>query len=139
MPLTKFAKHKKPDERFRGFERRRYARFPFAEPLRFRTLNPVILKELQIGKAKNISQNGILFKAVSPPPRKSYILVETNQRTLAECVRIDDHLVIMEGKIVGKVMRTHLNLENGLFEIGIRFIHPTEQNHQEIEALLKHP
>ena len=139
MPLTKLVHHKKPLERYRGFERRGYARFPLEQTLRFKIINSVFLKELQIGKAKNISQNGMLFKAVSPPARKSYILIETNQKTLAECVRIDEHLVIMEGKIAGKVMRTHLNLENGLFEIGVRFIHPTERNHQEIEALLKQP
>ena len=137
MPLTKFARFKKQSGQYRGFERRGYTRFPYNQPLRFKTLNPVFLQEFQIGKSKNISQNGMLFKAVTPPPRKAFILIETDEKTLAQCIRTDQDLIILDHQIVGKVMRTHLNLENGLFEVGIRFLHPTERQHKEIEALFK--
>lgn len=137
MPLTKFLKRKERSEHYKGFERREYARLLLAQPLRFKVLNPVFLREFQIGKTKNISQNGMLFKAVTPPPRKSYILIETDQRTVATCIQIDRDLMVIDNKIVGKVVRTHLNLENGLFEVGIRFIHPTEADRKEIEALIK--
>ena len=137
MPLTRFAGKKNAGERYRGLERRSYVRLAFDQPLRFKTLHPVFLQEFQIGKAKNISQNGMLFKAVTPPERKAYILIETNRKTLEECIRVDQNLIVLNNRIVGKVMRTHLNLENGLFEIGICFLHPTERNAKEIEALLK--
>ena len=52
-------------------------------------------------------------------------------------VQIDKEIVLMQGKIAGKVTRTHLNLENGLFEVGIRFLHPSENNRKELEELLK--
>lgn len=80
----------------------------------------------------------MLFKTVTPPPRKSYILIETDQRTLIDFLRADHNLVLMDHKILGKVMRTHLNLENGLFEVGVRFVHPTERNQEEVKNLLTH-
>lgn len=79
----------------------------------------------------------MLFKTVTPPPRKAYILIETDRKILSTCIRIDRDLMMIDGKVAGKVMRTHLNLENGLFEIGIRFIHPMDNNRSEIEELLK--
>ncbi len=137
MPLTKFLKRKEQSEHYKGFERRKYARVSFNQPLRFKVLNPIFLKEFQTGKTKNISQNGMLFKTVTPPPpRKAYIVIETDRKTLSTCIQIDRDLMMIDGKITGKVMRTHLNLENGLFEVGIRFIHPLDNNRSEIEELL---
>ncbi len=138
MPLTKFARRKNRDPHYKGLERRGYSRLPFDQPLRFKVVNPIFLIEFQIGKSKNISENGMLFKTVTPPPRKSYILIETDQRTLIDFLRADHNLVLMDHKILGKVMRTHLNLENGLFEVGVRFVHPTERNQEEVKNLLTH-
>ena len=137
MPLPKLFFKGRPFRSYKGFERRGYARLSIDHPLRFKILNPVFLQEFQIGKAKNISQNGLLFKTVAPPPRKSYILIELDKKTLKEFIAEDQKLVVIEHKIMGKVMRTHLNLENGLFEIGARFVHLSDKDSKEIENVVK--
>ncbi|PIQ86646.1 MAG: hypothetical protein COV74_03890 [Candidatus Omnitrophica bacterium CG11_big_fil_rev_8_21_14_0_20_45_26] len=137
MPLSKLARRKRIKTSYQGFERRNYVRLTLDQPLRFRTINPLFIKEFQVGRAKNISQDGALFKTVTPPPRKSYILLDIDLSQLNEQIRLDKHLVVMNHKIVGKVMRIHLNLETGLFDVGVRFVRPIERESQAIEALLE--
>ena len=137
MPLPKLLHHKRQEKTYKGFERRSYSRLSFDYPLKFKAVNPIFLQELQIGKAKNISQSGLLFKTVAPPQRKSYILIDLDQKTLKGIIATDNKLVMIDHKILGKAMRIHLNLENGLFEIGVRFVHLVERNGQEVKNLLQ--
>lgn len=63
--------------------------------------------------------------------------METNRAALENRIKTDRHLVFLENKILGKVVWTHLNLGNGLFEVGVRFVHPREKNQKEIESILR--
>ncbi len=137
MPLAKIDLRKKRDERYRGFERRRYERSCVDQVLKFTIPNPVFIKEFQIGKSVNISQSGLLFKTVTPPPRKAYILIDISPKMLVDLSFSTQNWIVIDHKIAAKVIRTHLNLENGLFEVGIRFIHPAEKHDDDFEAILK--
>ena len=137
MSLSKLIFRKRQAGLHKGFERRNYSRLSVDHPLRFKILNPIFLKEFQIAKAKNISQSGLLFKTVTPPPRKSYILIDLEKKVLKEFAETDQKLIVIDHKIMGRVMRTHLNLENGLFEIAVRFVHLVEKNSGEVETVLK--
>lgn len=137
MPLIKFASRRQRNLDYKGLERRRYVRLVFDKPLRFKIINPIFVAELQIGKSQNISETGMLFKTVTPPPRKSFIAIDTDHQAVKDFLRTDRGLVTIDHKILGKVMRTHLNLNNGLFEVGIRFIRPEEKHDQEIKTVLK--
>ncbi len=136
MPLTKllFKKNKGSNP---SREKRNASRFSFDCLFKFQTLNPVFLKEFQSAKGQNISESGLLFKTVTPPPRKSYVLIAVDKKILGEFIAADRQLIVIDHKILAKVMRTHLNLENGLFEIGARFVRVSERSSKEVEDVMK--
>ena len=112
-------------------------RLELSYPLRFQILNPASLYEFQVAKTKEIGQSGLLFRTVTPPTRKSYILIEIDKKLLMEVIEADQHLVFVNSKIAAQVILTHLNLENGLFEIEARFVRTAEKNSAEFEKALR--
>ena len=137
MPLAKFSTDFRRESKYRGFERRSYTRHQFEQVLKFKTVNPVFVREFQIAKSKNISQNGMLFKTVTPPPRKAFVLLEVDPKIISEFLKTENNFIVMQNKVVARVMRTHLNLENGLFEVGIRLLSAKERNLKELDEFLK--
>lgn len=137
MPLTKLVADFRRESKYRGFERRSYARHSLEQVIKFKTINPVFIREFQIAKSKNISPDGLLFKTVTPPPRKAFVLIELDSKLLGEFTKSGRQLIVMDHKLVGRVMRTHLNLENGLFEVGIKLLSAKDKTTKEFEEFLK--
>ncbi len=122
MTILKFVRRKRSSGIYGGLEKRRHERFSFELPLRFQSAGPESHGPLQMGKARDVSQGGMLFKAVNPLARKTTVLIDPNTKLLSKLIRIEKELVTIGGKILARVMRTHLNLNNGLFEIGVEFV-----------------
>lgn len=122
MTMLKLARFRKSNGLYGGFERRRYKRVSCELPLRIQSAGTEERGGTQIGKLKNISQGGMLFKAVNPLTRKMSVLIESDIKALSKLVKIEKELTTIGGKILARVVRTHLNLNNGLFEIGVEFI-----------------
>ncbi len=137
MTLLRFAGQRKTEELHTGIEKRRYYRFPFELPLRFQSVDPESQNTIQMGKGKNVSQGGILFKAVNPISRKSLVLVDPDTKALSKLIKIDKELTVIDGRILGRVMRTHLNLNNGLFEIGVQFVKTNEREKKQVEEAVQ--
>ncbi len=97
---------------------------------------PASKQNPQPGKCKDICQGGMLFKTMSHVPRKTYVLLDIDFAKLGEWIEIENDLILIGGKILGKVVRTHLNLDNGLFEIGIQFVRESEGGGEELRDLL---
>jgi len=119
-----------------GSERRRSERLAIDQSIRFERTGSPPSNSRQLGKSKNISSDGILFRAVNPLPRKSYILIEIDQRAMNWNARFQHQVATIQGKLVGKVVRTHLNLENGLFDIGVQFLANGKQGEKEVKEAL---
>lgn len=122
MTILRFARRKESNGLYGGLERRKHERISFDHPLRFQSIGPEERGPIQMGKAKDVSQGGMLFKAVNPLARKSSVLIDPDNKTLSKLIKIEKELATIGGKILARVTRTHLNLNNGLFEIGVEFI-----------------
>lgn len=116
---------------YEGQERREFLRLSYESPLRFSICRKGLLKELQIGVSKNVSQSGMLFNAKTSPALESIILIETDLKTLSNCIEVEDALVELNGRIMGKVVRV-LETEKSLYEVAVQFIRVGEETEQEI-------
>lgn len=124
------------EEKFTGDERREFLRLPYEHPLKFNICRKGLIKELQIGTTKNVSQNGMLFKAKTAPEIGTIILIETDLKTLANCIEVEDALVELNGRIMGKVVRA-LPTEDGAHELGVQFIRVGEESEQDIASAME--
>lgn len=122
MTILKFIRRKKSDSFYGGIEKRKHERMSFELPLRFQSVGSEERGPIQMGKSKDVSQGGMLFKAVNPLSRKSSVLIDPDTEALSKLIKIEKELTTVGGKILARVMRTHLNLSNGLFEIGVEFV-----------------
>jgi len=122
MAILKFAQLKIPVSLYGGIERRKHERVSFEFPIRFQSMGGEERGPVQMGKAKDVSQTGMLFKAINPLTRKTSVLIDPDTKALSKLIKIDKELATVGGKILARVMRTHLNLNNGLFEIGVEFV-----------------
>ena len=84
-----------------------------------------------------MSQKGLLFKAKNPPPLASILLIETDLKTLANCVEIEDALLELNGRIVGKVVRVMPDAESSLHEIGVQFIRVGEEADKDVSRAIE--
>src|SRR3989338_6157953 len=100
------------EEKFEGEEKREFLRLPYEHSLKFNVCRKGLIKELQIGTTKNVSQNGMLFRAKTAPKIGAIILIETDLKTLSNCIEVEDALVELNGRLMGKVVRA-LPAEDG--------------------------
>ncbi len=126
------------DQCYEGEEKREFLRLPYEHPLKYHVCRKGLLKELQIGTTKNVSQNGLLFKAKNPPVISSIVLLETDLKTLANCIEVEDALVELNGRIMGKVVRV-IPEEGGtsLYEIGVQFIRVGDDSDKHVTKAMK--
>lgn len=133
--IARLVGRKKEAGSYGGPEQRKHGRTSFQQPLRFKTLGNTCKDKIQPARAWNVSQGGIRFRTVTPPSRKSHVLIQANRDALSGLIKMDRHLTLAGEHILGQVVWTHLNLNNGLFEVGVRFVHPTEHSVKEFRAL----
>jgi len=121
---------------YEGDERREFLRLPYENPLKFTLCRKGLIQELQIGITKNVSQNGMLFNSRISPPLSSIILIETDLKTLSNCIEVEDALVELNGRIMGKVMRV-VPGSGGLYEIAVQFIRVGEESNREVSSAMQ--
>ncbi len=121
---------------YEGDERREFLRLPYENPLKFTLCRKGLIQELQIGITKNVSQNGMLFNSRISPPLSSIILIETDLKTLSNCIEVEDALVELNGRIMGKVMRV-VPSNGGLYEIAVQFIRVGEESNREVSSAMQ--
>ncbi len=124
------------EEKFAGEERREFLRLPYERPLKFNVCRKGLIKELQIGITKNVSQKGMLFKAKTMPAIDAIILIETDLKTLSNCIEVEDALVELNGRIMGKVVRV-VPSENDFCEVGVQFIRVGEETEEDVASAME--
>lgn len=122
--------------KFTGEERREFLRLPYEHPLKFNICRKGLIKELQIGVTKNVSQNGMLFKAKTAPAIDAIILIETDLKTLSNCIEVEDALVELNGRIMGKVVRV-IPSEEASCEVGVQFIRVGEETGEDVASAME--
>ena len=103
-------------------DRREFLRLDFRQPLRFR-LVPSSSEALHDASGSNISVSGILFKSRVLPALSSVLWMDVDTRTLRICREIDEHVLVQDGGLIGRVVRVEENPgEAGTFSVGVCFL-----------------
>ncbi|MFA6321427.1 MAG: PilZ domain-containing protein [Candidatus Omnitrophota bacterium] len=113
------------------------------EFFRYRHEKPVDFKEVSIDDAavadlakavtKDISATGMLFTSSCHPRMSSIIAIDVDYRTSMLCKEIEMNALILNNKLLGKVVRIEDN-DNGSYDIGIAFIKKADDVSQELCA-----
>ena len=102
-------------------ERRRYERAPCLEPVRFAQVGGKTTQPLQPAKTKNVSRGGLKISCMTPLEPKSIVLLDLDLNLLYRYIGSEELLMVSKRRILTEVAWRKLNLETGLFEIGLEF------------------
>ncbi|MFC1576098.1 PilZ domain-containing protein [Candidatus Omnitrophota bacterium] len=108
-------------------EKRQYYRVEHERPLTFRVVkHPPETDSTEVpatAVSQNLSAAGIYFKAnIQKGPRVgSVILIDVDFKTAEICKELEQHVLIKDNKILGKVVRVDDN-KNGTCGVGVAFV-----------------
>ena len=130
---------------YKGQEKREFLRCDFNKPLKYNTINIVKDKSFATNLisaiSKNLSASGILFvtNITSVPDISSLLVLDLDYKTVNICKEIEDRVLILENKLIGRVVRIEDN-EDGTCGIGVAFVtktDPISKDISNIEDLIK--
>lgn len=122
---------------FQGEEKREFLRLPYEYPLKFAVCRKGLLKQLEIGTTRNVSQNGMLFRARRAPAVSAILLIETDLNTLANCIEVEDALLELNGRIMGKVVRVKRSEDGPGYEVAVQFIRVGEEWNDKVTKAIE--
>lgn len=126
-------------------EKREFLRIDYNKPLTYRIINKPEDKDLaskfMTAVSKNLSASGILFisNVAKIPEIASLVVLDLDYKTAGVCQEIEDKALILDNKIIGRVVRIEDN-EDDTCEIGVAFVKRSEPMLpilKDIEILIK--
>jgi len=112
-------------------EKRDFLRIDYNKPLTYRIISKPKDKDLaskfMTAVSKNLSASGILFisNVAKIPEIASLVVLDLDYRTAGVCQEIEDKALILDNKIIGRVVRIEDN-EDDTCGIGVAFIKRSE-------------
>ncbi|MDD4201983.1 MAG: hypothetical protein PHQ52_00770 [Candidatus Omnitrophica bacterium] len=122
-------------------EKRNFLRYDYSKSIHYKTITPTSnknsLTDLMEAVSKNLSISGILFATDTSlaPNISSLLLLNVDHRTANICHEIESNAMILNDKILGKVVRIEDN-ENGTCNVGVAFLKKTDPVLGDIEKSL---
>ena len=119
-------------------EKRNFLRYDYNRPIHYKSVTPtsgtISLNDLMDAASKNLSISGILFSTNTDlaPNISSLLVLDVDYRTASICHEIEDNAMIVNNKILGKVVRIEDN-ENGTCNVGVAFLKKSDPVLQDIE------
>ena len=124
-------------DNYAGKEKREFFRYRHVGTANFKeVLKDNALSDAAQAITKNLSASGMLFTSQYPLRLSSMIVLEIDYRTTKLCEEIEDRALIMNNKLLAKVVRIEDN-DNGSFDIGIAFVRKSENLPQKVLMLIK--
>jgi hypothetical protein len=126
---------------FTGKEKREFLRCDYRKPLTYKIItnlkNDDFTSRLMTAVSKNLSAAGILFvtNVAKVPEIASLIVLDVDYRTLDICQEIEEQALILDDKLVGRVVRIEDN-EDNTCGIGVAFIKKSDPIIKDIENLI---
>ena len=126
-----------PDD-FAGKEKREFFRYRHTKPAHFKEIEPNdhTISDAAAAVTKNLSASGMLFTSEYPPRLSSIIILDVDYRTTMLCSEIEERALILNNKLLGKVVRIEDN-DNGSYDIGVAFINKSDTLPDSILTLVK--
>lgn len=126
-------------DEYQGKEKREFFRYSFEKPLHYKIVNAdknkSSISKLIDAVSKNLSASGILFTTSTLPEISSLLVLDLDYRTARICEEIESRALILNDKLVGKVVRIEEN-DDGFYNVGVAFIKKTDGLPEEIRAVL---
>jgi hypothetical protein len=118
--------------------KREFFRYRHEQPAQFKEVMPKNREVSDIVGAvtKNLSASGMLFTSEYPPRLSSVIVLDVDYRTTRLCEEIEEHALILNNRLLGKVVRIEDN-DNGSYDIGVAFIKKSDNLPEDIITLVK--
>lgn len=123
---------------YAGREKREFFRYRYSKPAQFKEVSGSgdAVSDLARAITKNLSASGMLFTSEYPPRLSSIIVLDIDYRTSLLCEEIEGRALILNNKLLGKVVRIEDN-DNGSYDIGVAFIKKSENLPDNIISLIK--
>jgi len=127
-------------EHYPGKEKREFFRYKHEKPVYYRNMGVPsrggkCAKSLE-AISKNLSASGLLFTTELVPELSSVVVIELDYRTSKICREIESKVMMLDNKIVGKVVRIE-DAGEGFYDIGVAFIKKTEAIPSEIKSIIQ--
>ena len=121
-----------------GKEKREFFRYRQVKPAHFREIAPNdnTISDLANAVTKNLSASGMLFTSEYPPRLSSVIVLDMDYRTTRLCEEIEDRALILNNRLLGKVVRIEDN-DNGSYDVGVAFVKKSDSIPDNILELIK--
>jgi hypothetical protein len=128
-----------------GKDKREFFRYAYSKPMKYNSLNipkgSKFVSKLVSAMSKNLSTSGILFttETVNAPTIASILVLDLDYRTASICKEIETRALILENKLIGRVVRIDDNGDDTL-GIGVAFVtksDPLAKGIKNIENLIK--
>ena len=127
-------------EKHTGSEKREFFRYRHEEPIHYNVLNASkdggVVSKMMDAISKNLSASGILFATKNPPAIPSILVLNLDYRTTRICQEIEGRALILNDKLLGKVVRIEDN-EDGLYNVGVAFVKKSDNLPKNIKDLVK--
>lgn len=128
-----------------GKDKREFFRYAYNKPMEYNSLDTIksgkFASKLVSAMSKNLSASGILFTtgALNAPAIASLLVLNLDYRTASICKEIEKRALILDNKLVGRVVRIEDNGDDTL-GIGVAFVtksDPLAKDIKNIESLIK--
>ena len=120
-------------------EKREFLRYRYDHPLHYTVITssgaPGVRSRALDAVARNLSACGVLFSSTYLPAISSIIALDLDYRTTRICQEIEANALIVNNKIVGKVVRIEEDAD-GRYGIGVAFIRRLARLPEDLERLI---
>jgi len=134
---------KKGDEmmdNYSGKDKREFFRYSHEKPVQYKVLGSPDKNTAESSfidaVSKNLSASGVLFTSSYLPKISSVIVIDLDYRTSRVCQEIDSRAMIVDNKMVGKIVRIEEN-SDGAYDVGVAFVKKSEKLPKDIKDLLR--
>lgn len=115
------------DISYNGPEKREFIRIDYCKPLAYKVCKAETLSKLLEGYTVNVSEAGLLCNIKNAVNLQDILWLSFDRNVLVACEEIERRSLIYQSGIIGKVVRIN-GLDNGTFDVGVRFLTREEKN-----------
>ncbi len=126
-------------DEYTGNEKREFLRYDYDKPIHYSTVSTSKdrkpISQFVKAVSKNLSASGILFTTKDVPQISSLLLLNLDYRTASICKEIEDRVLIVNNKLLGKVVRVEDNKDD-LWDVGVAFVTKSERLSEDINKFV---
>jgi len=121
---------------YEGIEKREFLRVDYEKKINFNICSPKAISSLAHAMTKNISSCGILFSSKKKLNVGDFVAIELDFHTLTDVVEIDDTVISIDDKLLGKIVRVEELVPNKEYDIGVCFVKDSDADRDDVKSVI---